>query len=112
MPLSCFSFRPRKLLRKRLKFALKSLVGTGTRFLPERRTQGVLAALGRRLCEEFCCPLTGGILLHPLELPLIERFEYTGNRTDGIEQIPIQRFSVFALHECRLGVDETFLLEL
>lgn len=112
MPLSCFSFRPRKLLRKRLKFALKPLVGTGTRFFPERHTQGVLAALSVGLFEEFHCPLTGDILLYLLELPFIERFDCTLDRTDGVEQISIQRFSVFALYDGRLGVDETFLLKL
>ena len=30
----------------------------------------------------------------------------------GVEQIPIQRFSVFALHDGRLREDETFLLQL
>ena len=85
MPLSCFFFSPAKVCRKRLKSGFNPLVGTGTRFFPERRTQGVLAALGAGLSELFLYPLTGDVLLHLLELPLIERFEYTWDRTDGVE---------------------------
>ena len=80
-----FFFRPAKVCRKRLKSGFNPLVGTGTRFFPERRTQGVLAALGAGLSELFLYPLTGDVLLHLLELPLIERFEYTWDRTDGVE---------------------------
>ena len=64
------------------------------------------------LFEELRRTIAGGSLLCLPELPLIERFEYTRDRTNGVEQISVQRFSVFALHECRLGVDETFLLQL
>ena len=53
MPLSCFFFRPAKVCRKRLTSGFNPLVGTGTRFFPERRTQGVLAALGVGLFEEL-----------------------------------------------------------
>ena len=109
---SCFFFRPAKVCRKRLTSGFNPLAGTGTRFLPERRTQGVLAALGVGLFEELRRTIAGGSLLCLPELPLIERFEYTRDRTDGVEQIPVQRFSVFALHDGRLRVDEAFLLQL
>ena len=76
-PLSCFSFRPRKFFRKEAKFALTPLGGTRTQLLLERRTQGVLAALGAGLFEELRRAITGGVLLHLSELPLIERFNHT-----------------------------------
>ena len=46
------------------------------------------------------------------ELPLIECFEYTLDRANGVEQISVQRFSIFALHDGQLRVDEAFLLQL
>ena len=112
MPLSCFFFRPAKVCRKRLTSGFNPLAGTGTRFLPERRTQGVPAAMGVGLFEELRRTIAGGSLLCLPELPLIERFEYTRDRTDGVEQISVQRFPVFALHDGRLRVDEAFLLQL
>jgi len=69
-------------------------------------------ALSIELFEELRRTIAGGSLLCLPELPLIERFEYTRDRTDGVEQIPVQRFSVFALHDGRLRVDEAFLLQL
>ena len=112
MPLSCFFFRPAKVCRKRLTSGFNPLAGTGTRFLPERRTQGVLAALGVGLFEELRRTIAGGSLLCLPELSLIERFEYTRDRTNGVEQISVQRFSIFALHDGRLRVDEALLLQL
>lgn len=37
---------------------------------------------------------------------------YTRDRTNGVEQISVQRFSIFALHDGRLRVDEALLLQL
>ena len=96
MPLSCFFFRPAKVCRKRLTSGFNPLVGTGTRFFPERRTQGVLATLGVGLFEEFCHTIAGGSLLHLPELPLIECFEYTLDRANGVEQISVQGSAIFA----------------
>jgi len=56
--------------------------------------------------------IAGSSLLCLPELPLIERFEYARDRTDGVEQISVQGFSVFALHDGRLRVDEALLLQL
>ena len=63
MPLSCFFFRPAKVCRKRLTSGFNPLAGTGTRFLPERRTQGILAALGVGLFEEPRRTIASGSLL-------------------------------------------------
>lgn len=112
MPLSCFFFRPAKVCRKRLTSGFNPLVGTGTLFFPERRTQGVLATLGVGLFEEFCHTIAGGSLLHLPELPLIECFEYTLDRANGVEQISVQGSAIFASYHRRLRVDETFLLQL
>lgn len=56
--------------------------------------------------------ITGGVLLCLSELPLIERFEYTWDWTDGVEQISVQGSAIFAPHHRRLRVDESFLLQL
>lgn len=47
-------------------------------------------ALGVGLFEEFCHTIAGGSLLHLPELPLIECFEYTLDRANGVEQISVQ----------------------
>ena len=73
MPLSCFFFRPAKVCRKRLTSGFNPLVGTGTRFLPERRTQGVLATLGVGLFEEFCHTTAGGSLSAPVCAEVLEQ---------------------------------------
>ena len=109
---SCFFFRPLKSLRKRLTSGFNPLVGTGTLFLPERRTQGVLAALSVGLFEELRRMVTGDVLLRLPELPLIECFEYTLDRANGVEQISVQGSAIFASYHRRLRVDETFLLQL
>ena len=59
-------------------------------------------ALSIELFEELRRTIAGGSLLCLPELPLIERFEYTWDRTDGVEQISVQRFSIFALHDLSL----------
>ena len=81
---------PRKLLRKRLKFVLKPLGAAGTRLFLERRTRGVLSALSIGLFEELRRMVTGDVLIHLPELPLIECFEYTLDRANGVEQISVQ----------------------
>lgn len=56
--------------------------------------------------------VTGDVLLHLPELPLIECFEYALDRTNGVEQISVQGSAIFASYHRRLRVDETFLLQL
>lgn len=56
--------------------------------------------------------VTGDVLLHLPELPLIERFEYTLDRANGVEQISVQGSAIFASYHRRLRVDEAFLLQL
>ena len=56
--------------------------------------------------------VTGDVLLHLPELPLIECFEYTLDRANGVEQISVQGSAIFASYHRRLRVDEAFLLQL
>ena len=64
------------------------------------------------LDEPHSWTTAGGSLLCLPELPLIECFEYTLDRANGVEQISVQGSAIFASYHRRLRVDETFLLQL
>lgn len=66
-----------------------SLSNPGTRFCPERRTRGVLAALGGKLFVSFRYLLTGDLLVHLPELPLVVQVYCLLDRADGVAQISI-----------------------
>ena len=52
--------------------------------------------------------VTGDVLLHLPELPLIERFEYTWDRADGVEQISVQGSAIFASYHIKSASDRIY----